>query len=105
MYIEEVGFTGHVTLVVFNKVKEPISFKLADYDDFIIVANGFMWLQYFPSDAHHGMTAVINEKESSMPNGCRVAAIKSTNWQYNATIIRVIASNLNLYVIYSSDSS
>lgn len=23
MYIEEVGFTGHVTLVVFDKVMEP----------------------------------------------------------------------------------
>ncbi|MDQ8738365.1 DUF402 domain-containing protein [Paenibacillus sp. LHD-38] len=62
MYIEEVDFTGHVTLVVFNKVKEPISFKLADHDDFNIVANGFMWLQYFPSNAHHTITAVINEK-------------------------------------------
>ncbi|GLX70496.1 DUF402 domain-containing protein [Paenibacillus glycanilyticus] len=62
MYIEEVGFTGHVTLVVFNKVKESISFKLADQDDFYIVADGFMWLQYFPSNAHHTMTAVINEK-------------------------------------------
>ncbi|WP_054028787.1 DUF402 domain-containing protein [Bacillus sp. FJAT-28004] len=62
MYIEEVDFTGHVTLVIFNKVKEPISFKLADHDDFNIVANGFMWLQYFPSNAHHTMTAVINEK-------------------------------------------
>lgn len=48
MYIEEVGFTAHVTLVVFDKVKEPITFYVDDSDDFIIVANGFAWLQYFP---------------------------------------------------------
>lgn len=42
IHIDEVDFTGHVTLVVFNKVKEPISFKLTDHDDFNIVADGFI---------------------------------------------------------------
>lgn len=74
MYIEEIGFTGHVTLVIFDKVKEPITFNVAEYNDFIIVANGFAWLQYFPKDSHHAMTAVINE------NG------KIVQWYFDITL-------------------
>ncbi|MBO0796621.1 MAG: DUF402 domain-containing protein [Ktedonobacteraceae bacterium] len=56
-------FTGYATLFCIDEVREPL------YKDFsgqivCLADNGYKWLQYFPNDSHHALTAVLDTQEN-----------------------------------------
>lgn len=61
MTIEEPEFQGYVTKVRFDRVKEPIRYRIGEYDDYFIVNDGYCWLQYFPIDAGYALTTMIDK--------------------------------------------
>ncbi len=60
-YLETEGFKGHVTLLELGKVSKPLFVKYYE-KNVCIVENGYLWLQHFPSDRHHSLTTVFDDK-------------------------------------------
>lgn len=61
LYLENIDFKGHITLLKLKKVTEPLYVNY--YDQNICIGNdGYMWLQQFPCDKHHSVTTMFDEK-------------------------------------------
>lgn len=54
-------FKGYVTLIKVNKVAAPLSAKYGG-EKLCIVDDGYIWLQHFPTNKHHSLTTMFNEK-------------------------------------------
>ncbi len=54
-------FKGYVTLIKVNKVAAPLSTKYGE-EKFCIVDDGYIWLQHFPTNKHHSVTTMFNDK-------------------------------------------
>lgn len=61
LYLETDDFKGYISLLKIAKVKEPLHVKYFD-QNVCIVNDGYMWLQQFPSDKHHSVTTMFDEK-------------------------------------------
>lgn len=59
-YFESEEFTGYVTLLCLDKVREPLWTK-SSKKKVCIVENNYSWLQYFPKGKHYAVTAQFNE--------------------------------------------
>lgn len=60
-YLETDNFKGYLSLLKITKVNEPLYVKYAD-ENICIVNDGYLWLQQFPSDKHHSVTTMFDEK-------------------------------------------
>lgn len=60
-YLETDNFKGYLSLLKITKVNEPLYVKYAD-QNICIVNDGYLWLQQFPSDKHHSVTTMFDEK-------------------------------------------
>ena len=59
-YFESAEFTGYITLLCLDKVREPLWAK-SSKKKVCIVDNNYSWLQYFPKGKHYAVTAQFNE--------------------------------------------
>lgn len=59
-FIDTEDFTGHVTLLSLDEVREPLWVTFATGERVCIVDKGYTWLQHFPQDAYHSMTTMFD---------------------------------------------
>ncbi|WP_308634902.1 DUF402 domain-containing protein [Paenibacillus silvisoli] len=60
-YLDDEHFRGHITLLNLFKVTEPLYVSYGD-KRICIVNDGYAWLQQFPSDRHHAVTTMFDDK-------------------------------------------
>ncbi|QOR68237.1 DUF402 domain-containing protein [Cytobacillus suaedae] len=58
--IEDIEFSGHITLLKIKKVTEPLFVQYGE-KKICIVDDGYMWLQHFPTNKHYSVTTMFNE--------------------------------------------
>jgi hypothetical protein len=54
-YLETPPYTGHITLIQVDKVRDPLWKSFAGTPVCLVDA-GYAWLQQFPANAHHALT-------------------------------------------------
>jgi predicted RNA-binding protein associated with RNAse of E/G family len=62
LYVEDDDFTGYISLLVLNKVKEPLFVNVPGKEDFCVADHNYKWLQYSSTRKNHSMTAMFNDK-------------------------------------------
>jgi predicted RNA-binding protein associated with RNAse of E/G family len=60
--LAEPGLTGYVALLAFDAIDPPGRLAYGD-QQLLIADNGYCWLQYYPRDAHHTLTATFDESD------------------------------------------
>ena len=59
-FVDTVQFTGYVTLLCLDKVREPLWIKTEN--PVCLVDTGYSWLQHFPQGEHFTITTMFDEK-------------------------------------------
>lgn len=59
-YIEDFDFKGHICLVKFENIINPITFCIGKEQELVIIDNQYTWLEHFPLEGNHILTTVIN---------------------------------------------
>lgn len=60
LYISDTSFSGYISLLTLNKVKEPL-WTYHCNKKICIVDNGYSWLQQLPEKEHFAITTMFNE--------------------------------------------
>ena len=61
MQVAEDNYNGYVTRVQFDDVEEPIWYQPEEISkSYLLVDDGYVWLQYFPNGANYAVTTVID---------------------------------------------
>ena len=58
-YITDDNFSGFVSVILIDKVKEPL-YVSTSKEPCCIVDNGYIWLQHFPDNANYALTTMFN---------------------------------------------
>jgi len=62
LYIEESDFKGHICLMRFENVKSPITFRIGQDHEVMVIDDQYTWLEHIPDEGNHILTTVINSK-------------------------------------------
>ena len=60
-YLSSTDFTGYMTLLCLDKVREPLWAKASD-KLLRIADEGYSWLQHFPQSEHYSVTTMFDEQ-------------------------------------------
>lgn len=63
-FMEAEDYTGHMTLLCLDAVREPLWVTFATGERVCIVDNGYTWLQHFPRGAHHSITTMFDAEKA-----------------------------------------
>ncbi|MFF2889285.1 hypothetical protein [Paenibacillus sp. NPDC057967] len=59
LYIDELDFKGHICLMKFENVKSPITFRIGQNYELIIMDDQYTWLQHIPERDYETLKAMI----------------------------------------------
>ncbi|WP_165921079.1 DUF402 domain-containing protein [Paenibacillus albiflavus] len=66
LYVEDVDYTGTISMLILTKVREPLFVSVGDKDKYCVADNGYKWLQYFPNNSHYSLTVMFNAQNEAV---------------------------------------
>jgi predicted RNA-binding protein associated with RNAse of E/G family len=61
-YIEEPDFSGYLSVICIDKVREPLVIEVAG-ENLCLADDGFIWTQHFPKDSNYALTTMFNDRK------------------------------------------